>query len=222
MLRDLLNNNVLSLVGSGAPVNGASGTGAGFAGPGSEYTDTVAGNYYINTNTIASPTWALQLSTGLTGDVTTSAAGVTSIGAGRILESMVQAASAIGLGLVRFAKATYDFAVDGGAISTITFVSNATIPINAIIIGGIIDVLTPATTGTSGTMAIGTSAGSSTSSIKGALAAASYTGLVATVPVFSAATAVKMTAAGSITGTIATGTFTAGKFNIILAYLVGN
>ncbi len=42
-----------------APTNGTSGDGAGWAGPGSEYTDrtSATGVKYINTNTKASPTW---------------------------------------------------------------------------------------------------------------------------------------------------------------------
>ena len=54
-----LNNQVVVFQGSGAPVNGGAGTGAGFAGPGSLYIDrtTTTGKVYINTNTVASPTW---------------------------------------------------------------------------------------------------------------------------------------------------------------------
>lgn len=186
---------VYDIVDSGAPTNGTSGTGAGFAGIGSTYTDTVTGNCYINTGTKASPTWLVY-------------------NPGNTYIS--------GTGQVSLAKATYDFSVDGGAISTITFATNATIPSGAIILGGIIDVLTPGTTSASGTMALGTSAGSSTTSLKAALAAASYTGLVAVVPVFTAATMVKLTAAGQITGTIATGALTAGKWNVIVAYVLGS
>ena len=59
--RLVIKQNVLFLSGSGAPTNGASGTGAGIAGPGSLYVDTDngAGNHYRNTNTQASPTWTL-------------------------------------------------------------------------------------------------------------------------------------------------------------------
>ena len=59
MLKQLLNNDVYYIVDAGAPTSGTSGTGAGFAGPGSTYTDITAtvGMLYINTNTKASPTW---------------------------------------------------------------------------------------------------------------------------------------------------------------------
>lgn len=54
-------NDVLELFGTAAPTNGASGTGAGDAGPGSRYTRSAGANskLYINTNTKASPTWTV-------------------------------------------------------------------------------------------------------------------------------------------------------------------
>lgn len=55
----LPNGVVLGLNGSGAPVNGVAGTGAGLAGPGSLYIRTSNGAQYRNTNTKASPTWTL-------------------------------------------------------------------------------------------------------------------------------------------------------------------
>src|SRR5262245_26954023 len=117
---------------------------------------------------------------------------------------------------VKVAHARYDFSVHGGAISTITLsdVNGRTmIPQNAIIIGGVIDVITQLTSGGSATIAIGTSSGSSTTSIKGATAVASWTvGRLDPVPVYTAATEVKMTATGAITATIATATLTAGVF----------
>lgn len=61
-LKDRASNNVWDVVGSGAPTNGTSGTGAGKFGPGSKYTDTATGNSYTNVGTKASPTW--QLSSG--------------------------------------------------------------------------------------------------------------------------------------------------------------
>ena len=45
------------LRGSGAPTDGAAGTGAGDADPGSLYIDSTNGVVYQNTNTKASPTW---------------------------------------------------------------------------------------------------------------------------------------------------------------------
>ena len=56
-LRDAANNGVWDLVKAGAPVNGTSGDGVGFAGPGSQLTDFTNKDVYVNTNTAASPTW---------------------------------------------------------------------------------------------------------------------------------------------------------------------
>src|SRR3990170_5168977 len=42
-----LSSDVCHLSGAGAPVNGVSGTGAGFAGPGSQYTDRSAATIYL-------------------------------------------------------------------------------------------------------------------------------------------------------------------------------
>jgi len=52
-----LPNQVVHMSGVGAPTNAV--TGAGFAGPGSLYSDatTTTAKLYINTNTMASPTW---------------------------------------------------------------------------------------------------------------------------------------------------------------------
>lgn len=47
--------------GTAAPTDGASGTGAGFAGPGSLYVRTSGSNskLFINTGTKAAPTWTV-------------------------------------------------------------------------------------------------------------------------------------------------------------------
>lgn len=50
-------NNIDWSSGSGAPTNGASGTGVGTAGRGSLYTDTDTGNLYVNLGTISNVEW---------------------------------------------------------------------------------------------------------------------------------------------------------------------
>lgn len=50
-------NSLWKFSGAGAPTDGAAGDGAGWAGPGSEYTDATNAFLYINTGTKASPTW---------------------------------------------------------------------------------------------------------------------------------------------------------------------
>ncbi len=128
---------------------------------------------------------------------------------------------------LRVAKATYDFAVDGGAMATITPAANATIPINAIIMGGAINNITVETSGGGATIALGLSAGGGGAAALLAAAAISgapwsSTGIKAIIPVFSAATMIKMTAAGVITLTVATATLTAGKFDVEVVYAVGS
>lgn len=152
---------------------------------------------WINVGTSTSPTWVQEVS--------------------------VSSPSSTGTGVVRTAHMKYDFAVDGGAVSTITPVLTAALPINSIILGGVINITTSLTSGGSATIALGTTAGSSTTALKGATAVASWTSGVTLplVPVFTAATFVKMTAAGSLDLTVATAALTAGVFEVIVQYVVG-
>ncbi len=125
-------------------------------------------------------------------------------------------------GHLRMARAKYDFAVDGGgAPGLITPATNAIIPDNAIIIGGIANPTT-ALVGSSTTIAIGTSAGSAANSLKTATAEATYSvdAVLPLVPVFTAGSAVKMSAAGSITITTAVAALTAGVMEITVFYFV--
>lgn len=123
---------------------------------------------------------------------------------------------------VKVLKATFDFAVLGGAVGTYTLRGEdgkpVVIPQKAIVVNCLIDVITQGATAASGTIAIGT--GQAANDLKAALAAASYTGLVACVPVGSAATSIKMTADRTMTAAIATGAITAGKFNVLVHYII--
>lgn len=196
MLRQLINNNVPILTIAGAPTDGTSGSFAGQAGPGALLIDYTNGKIYQNTNTSASPVWA----------------------------SVVAGGSLTGLGGVGYAKSLYDFSVDGGAVSAILPVKGAILPAKAIVLGGVLDIVTTFTSGGLATLALGTSAGSSATSILAATAVASLTAGVSTVlvPKFTAATIFKMTAAGSLQWTIETAAMTAGKAGLTLVYLVGD
>ncbi len=118
----------------------------------------------------------------------------------------------------RVAQATWDFAVDGGAISAIDL--GVTIPANSVIIGGFYDVQTTCTSsGDTGTGAI---------SVEGAndilLAVAIGTGTpfdqgIRQIIPATPANAVKTTTAKAITFTIAVEAFTAGKFTVHLFYI---
>lgn len=138
----------------------------------------------------------------------------------------VAAAAADGLGLMRVARATYDFAEHGGAISAISL--GVTIPDDAIVCGGFIDVKTTCTTagGDAGTMAIHVQGAND---IVSAIAVSDGSnpwdaGLHAIVPKANTpeSTGIKLTAARTITATIATQAFTAGKFVVFLYYLQGD
>jgi hypothetical protein len=137
-----------------------------------------------------------------------------------LLDSSGKKTTAFGFGVVGCARAKYDFAVDGGGVSTITLATNATLPDNAVIIGGTINSTTACTSGGSATIAFGTSAGSSTTSL---LTATAYTSFTLDAKLNSAATfaaPVKLTAAGSVTITIGTAALTAGVIEITLLYFV--
>lgn len=121
---------------------------------------------------------------------------------------------------LRVAYAKYDFAVDGGAQGTIAPANSSTIPDNAILVGATLNSTTAVLSGGSATVAVGTSAGSSTTSIKGATGKASWSAdaVLNGVPVF--ATPVKLSAAGTITFTIGTADLTAGVIEAWVYYVV--
>ena len=123
-------------------------------------------------------------------------------------------------GGIRVARAKYDFDVDAGAISTITPATNETIPDNAIIIGGTINSTTAVTSAGAATISVGTSAGSGTASLIGLTAVASYSIDATLNSVATFAAPVKMTAAGSITLTVAVADLTAGVIEVNVMYFV--
>lgn len=127
-------------------------------------------------------------------------------------------------GRVYVARAVYNFAKDGGAISAI--VSPVVIPARAVIIGGFVSVITTCVTA-------GADAGTMAISVEGA------NDIVAAIAVSNAAnpwdagrqpivpkrntpetTSVKTTVARRVTFTIAVQAFTAGKFVVYLEYVL--
>jgi hypothetical protein len=114
----------------------------------------------------------------------------------------------------------YDFAIDGGAISTIPLRSNdGPIPSGSYISQSVVDVLTLFTTGTAATAALTIeAAGDVVAATVVSGAPYSTTGLKSTVQVGTGATMIKTTAARSPSIVIATGTVTAGKLRLILEY----
>lgn len=123
------------------------------------------------------------------------------------------------------ASGEYDFAVDGGAISSITLRSAGgaslgnSIPSGAVVTGGYLEVDTAVTSGGTPAVAIQIE-GTADLVASGTLAATglSSTGRKSLVPAFTGASTVKTTAARAIVFTIATATLTAGKFRVVLFY----
>lgn len=203
MLANLVRNNRIGFfTNAGIPtLSGASATFVNKAGTNSLLFDTTNGGLYVNLGTLSAPLWSP-----FTGPVPAGTGGV----------------SGGGLGSVGNAKMTYDFATDGGAISTITPANSPTIPANAIILGGTCDITTQLT-GAANTTALGLGSGAQAAALKAATAVASYTvGQLAIIPVFTAATYVKVTAATRLTLTIAAGALTAGRMDINVVYVQGN
>lgn len=126
---------------------------------------------------------------------------------------------------MQVAKATYDFAVNGGGTGAKNL--GVTIPDNSIVCGGFIDVITTCTTAgaDAGTMAVSIQ---SANDIVSAIAVSDVSnpwdaGLKPIVPKANTpeSTGIKLTANRAITATIATQAFTAGKFVVYLYYLPG-
>jgi predicted RecA/RadA family phage recombinase len=165
-----------------------------------------------------------------------SAKKVTSTVASNLLIGAVEVAAATSVAIVRVnlfgvpgfsgqahglkvAHALYDYAVDGGATGTPA--NSDTIPDNAVVFGGVVNSTAAVTASGSATVAIGTAAGSAGNSILTATGKASL-GLDAVVVPTCQATPFKMTAAGKINVTIATGPLTAGVIEVWVLYSVAN
>lgn len=124
-------------------------------------------------------------------------------------------------GRKKLAVGKYDFAVDGGAVSTIALMGTTAIPSGAVITGGYIDVTTQLTSGGSATIAVQVNAANDIST---AVAVASWTtGIKNVLPAptsgaVTTSTAVKTTAARDISIVIATAALTAGVFWVVLEY----
>lgn len=119
-------------------------------------------------------------------------------------------------------RAVYDFSVLGGAVGALTLrdasdlAVAAKLPKGAIVRNCAIDVITAPTSGGAATIALGT--GAAANDLKAATAIASYTGLVACVPVGTVATAIKLTADQTMSATVATAALTAGKIYVVVQY----
>lgn len=121
----------------------------------------------------------------------------------------------------KLAIGKYDFAVDGGAVSTIALMGGTLIPLGATITGGFVRVTTQLTSGGSATIACQVEAAND---ILTAVAVASWTTGVKnilpapTTGALTASTRVLTTAARDISIVIGTAALTAGVFYVVLEY----
>ena len=134
--------------------------------------------------------------------------------------------TAAGITAMKICHARYSFAVDGGAVSTITPATGCTIPISAVIYKVVVDCIAT-TVGSTGNISVGLSAGGAgTGALWAATARAScsagtfFDGVPLAGPTasLSNATYIKMSAAGNVTFTIATNALTAGILDIDVFY----
>ena len=120
---------------------------------------------------------------------------------------------------LRVAHMKYDYSVDGG--SSCTPANSDTIPDNAVVTDGVINSTTAVTASGSATVAIGTAAGSAGNSVLTATGKASL-GTDAVLVATSEATPFKMTAAGKLCITVATGPLTAGVIEAWVTYFLAS
>lgn len=123
------------------------------------------------------------------------------------------------------AKGEYDFAVDGGAVGTITLrasgddVLGNEIPAGSVITGGYIEVDTLLTSGGAATVAVASEAAGdllAAAAVSGA--PWSTTGRKSIIPAATGATTVKTTARRNLAVAVATAALTAGKFRVVVFY----
>jgi hypothetical protein len=122
--------------------------------------------------------------------------------------------------------AEYDFAVDGGAVSTITLRSSVSdaqgnvIPNGSVIEGGYVDIATQPTSGTS-TATIAVQAEAANDIVNAVVISNAQWNSAArksVIPAFTGLTGVKTTAERNVKIVIAVEALTAGKFKVVLFY----
>lgn len=120
---------------------------------------------------------------------------------------------------VKWIRGRYDFAVDGGAVSSIVLNGSDRIPANAIVLGGLVEVDT-AIVGAGASLAVQVEgAGDVIAAAAVSGAPWSTTGRKSVIPAFSGATTLKTTQARDIVAVITAAVLTAGVFDVMLAYL---
>lgn len=117
------------------------------------------------------------------------------------------------------ARAKYDFAVDGGAVSTINLMPSSQLPSGALILSVLLNVTTVPTSGGAATIGINSeAAGDLQTAIAISGAPWSTTGFKAITKTFATAP-IKLTAARNPAITIGTAALTDGVFEVLVFYL---
>lgn len=125
---------------------------------------------------------------------------------------------------LKTARGIYDFAVDGGAISTIALMGATLIPLGATILNGYIDVVTTVTSGGAATFGIQVESAGDIVAAGTGFASLAGPGRRNVLPGMTPGSAtantamVRTTALRDISLVIAAATFTAGKFSVVLFY----
>lgn len=125
-----------------------------------------------------------------------------------------------GTSRVKTWKGDYDFAVDGGAVSTITLRSNdGPIPVGSYVLSGILEITTALNSSGSATAAVQIEGANDTITATAFGSAPwSSTGRKSLIEVGTGATSVKTTADRSPAVVIGTAALTGGKFSVIVTY----
>lgn len=120
---------------------------------------------------------------------------------------------------VKAVRARYDFAADGGAVSTIA-ITQEKLPDTAVILGGFVEVDTAVTGAANAEAAVKVeAAGDIVASAVVTGAPWSTTGRKSIIPAFTGATSVKTTVKRDISIVIAVAALTAGAFDVVLFYV---
>lgn len=114
--------------------------------------------------------------------------------------------------------AEYDFDLHGGEIGAIEL-PGMTIPSDAVVTGAFIDVLTDISGGAGATISLGLE---TAVDVKAVTLVTSVSGISACAINWSASNMVKTTASRPVTLTIAEAALTAGRFNVVLEYVISD
>lgn len=122
-------------------------------------------------------------------------------------------------GRKKYARATYSFADDGGAVSDITLTTTPVIPSGALVTNAHVDVTTAPTSGGAATIALKVE-GAGDLDPATAISAAPWSATgVKNLDIAGVDKGAKTTAARSVVATVGTAALTAGAFDVVVEYM---